>query len=80
LLGTIDRTAKTKKLSDSVKRIQPDGTSKARVWLDDAQFDRVIPWLEELQRRQGINVESAMLEKQDKEGLISARIVFVAAE
>jgi general secretion pathway protein M len=78
LLGIIDRSAKTKQLGDSVKRVQPDGTSKARVWLENAKFDVVIGWLEELQRRYGVGIETITFEKQAEAGLVDARISFLA--
>ncbi len=79
LLGVIDRSAKAKKLGDSVKRVQPDGTSKARVWLETANFDVVIAWLEELETRYGVSVEIVTFEKQAEDGLVDARINFIAA-
>ena len=78
LLGIIDRSAKAKQLGDSVKRVQPDGTSKARVWLESAKFDAVVGWLEELERRHGVGIETITFEKQAEEGLVDARISFFA--
>jgi general secretion pathway protein M len=78
LLGVIDRSAKTKQLGDSVKRVQPDGTSKARVWLENAKFDTVVGWLEELEIRYGVSVDTITFEKQEEEGLVDARISFFA--
>ncbi|WP_455203564.1 type II secretion system protein GspM, partial [Kaarinaea lacus] len=54
--------------------------AKARVWLENAQFDIVVRWLEELQIRRGVVVESSMIEKLNEAGLINARIVFQIAE
>jgi general secretion pathway protein M len=78
LLGVIDRSAKAKQLGDSMKRVQPDGTSKARVWLENAKFDVVISWLEELERRHGVGIVTITFEKQAEEGLVDARISFFA--
>jgi general secretion pathway protein M len=78
LLGVIDRSAKTKQLGDSVKRVQPDGTNKARVWLENAKFDTVVGWLEELEMRYGVSVDTITFEKQEEEGLVDARISFFA--
>lgn len=79
LLGIIDSTAKRNRLKDAVKRVQPDGKTKARVRLENANFNDVIKWIETLQRRQGIRVESTVIEKQSEEGLVNARFVFVGA-
>lgn len=79
ILAVIDRTAKAAKLGGSVKRIRPDGKTKAQVWLEDAPFNDLIPWLEQLQKRQGIYLETSVIEKQAKSGLVSARLVFAGA-
>ena len=79
LLGTIDRTAKTNKLAKSVKRVQPDGQTKARVWLENVSFDSMVSWLEKLQRQQGIRIVTSVIEKQDEPGLVNARLVLEGA-
>lgn len=76
LLGVIDRTAKSNKLGPSVKRVQPDGKTGARVWLENAVFNDVIKWLEKLQRNEGVRLVTTVIEKQDDEGLVNARLVF----
>lgn len=76
LLGVIDRTAKRSKLGPSVKRVQPDGKTGARVWLEKAIFNDVIKWLEQLQRKEGVRLVTTVIEKQDEPGLVNARLVF----
>jgi len=76
LLGIIDRTAKSNKLSNAVKRVQPDGDSQARVWLENASFNDVIIWLEKLQREQGIRIVTTVIEMQSEVGMVNARLVF----
>jgi general secretion pathway protein M len=75
LLGIIDRTAKTANLGKSVKRVQPDGESKARVWLENAPFNETVKWLENLQRQQGIHIVTSVVEKQEEAGLVNVRLV-----
>ncbi|HEY5604677.1 MAG TPA: type II secretion system protein M [Gammaproteobacteria bacterium] len=75
LLGIIDRTAKTENLGKSVKRVQPDGQSKAGVWLENAPFNDTIKWLENLQRQQGIHIVTSVIEKLEEPGLVNARLV-----
>jgi len=74
LLGKIDKTAKANGLGAAVKRVRPDGDNKASVTLEGAEFDRVVVWLENLQRRESINVISNTIEKEKEEGLVSMRI------
>ncbi|NOZ51566.1 MAG: type II secretion system protein M [Gammaproteobacteria bacterium] len=76
LLGIIDRTAKNGKLGSAVKRVKPDGESKAQVWLENASFNDMLAWLEKLQRQQGIRVVTTVIEKQSEAGRVNARLVF----
>ena len=76
LLGIIDRTAKRDKLGPSVKRVQPDGKAGARVWLENAIFNDMIMWLENLQQKEGIRLVTTVIEKQEEAGLVNARLVF----
>lgn len=79
LLGTIDRTAKSNGLGDALKRVRPEGENKASVSLEGAQFDRVIGWLEKLQRLQGISIVSSSIETQEESGLVSMRLELIGA-
>lgn len=74
LLGTIDSTAKANQLGESLSRVQPDGDNKANISLDNAPFDKVVRWLENLQRQQGIVIISGSVEKQTEPGLVSVRL------
>lgn len=75
LLGTIDFTAKSNQLADALKRVQPDGDDKARVSLDNANFDKVVRWLENLQRQQGIEILSSSVEKLSEPGMVNVRLL-----
>ena len=79
LLGIIDRTAKRNKLGKSVKRVQPDGKTGARVWLEHAVFNDMIKWLEKLQHKEGVRIVTTVIEKQDDPGIVNARLVFQRA-
>lgn len=74
LLGIIDRSSKSSQLA--LKRVQPDGDSKARVWLENAKFNDVVRWVENLKRRYGVEIDNASFEKQEEPGLVSGRFVF----
>lgn len=79
LLGIIDKTAKSGNLGKAVKRVQPDGESKALVWLENATFNDMIKWLESLQRQQGVHIVTSVVEKQEEAGLVNARLVLEGA-
>jgi general secretion pathway protein M len=76
LLTTIDRTAKTTRLAGAMKRVQPDGDNRVRVWLEDAGFDDVMKWLNNLEQRQGVVVVSSVFEAKDQPGHVDGRLVF----
>lgn len=75
LLGVIDRTAKGSELGSAVKRIEPDGQERVRVWLERASFDDMVVWLDQIQRQFGLQIESAVIDRDVSEGRVSARVV-----
>lgn len=79
LLVVVDRTAKQFKLADSMKRVEPDGSSRVRVWLEKASFDDVSKWMSQLETRYKLQVESAVIDKTEDTGRINARLVFLGA-
>ena len=77
LLAVIDQTVKSAGIGESVKRIQPDGEQTARIWLEQADFDKLLRWLHALDSQYGVSVNEATINRDDKEGLVRARIGFV---
>jgi general secretion pathway protein M len=80
LLVVVDRTAKQFNLADSMKRVEPDGSSRVRVWLEKASFDEVAKWMAQLETQYQLHVESAVIDKTEDTGRINARLVFLGAE
>lgn len=80
LLVLVDRTAKQNKLASSMKRVEPDGTTRVRVWLEKAAFDDVTRWLVKLQNDYQLEVESVVFDKTEDEGLVNVRLVFLGTE
>ena len=78
LLSVVDRTAKSGRLGAALKRVQPDGEQRVRVWMEAASFDDVMRWLVLLETRYGVNVESSVLEMKQEPGRVDARLVFEA--
>ncbi|HEB27691.1 MAG TPA: type II secretion system protein M [Porticoccus sp.] len=73
LLGLANKTAKGYQLS--FKRYQPVGDSGLSLWLDDVPFNKVILWLERLDKKHGIRVKEIAVDRQQKKGLVSVRLV-----
>lgn len=79
LLTLVDSTAKAGRLGTAVKRVQPDGEQKVRVWMEAASFDDVIRWLVLLESRHGIGIESTVFEVKENPGRVDVRLVLEAS-
>ena len=74
LLSLVDSEAKRRKLGDALKRVQPDGSEAVRVWFEDAAFDTVLIWLDELYSRHGVEVAEMVVDAENKPGKAKLRL------
>jgi len=74
LLSVTDDSARTAGLGAALKRVEPDGSTGVRVWLEDAPFDSVAGWLSVMDAHYGVDVDSATLERAATTGRINARL------
>ena len=74
LLAVVDQTAKRGKLGPALRRVEPEGASAVRVWLDQASFDDTMRWLTGLQRNYGIFVSTISVDRQDTPGVVNVRL------
>jgi len=72
LVSSVTNLAKRKGVV--LKRFEPSGDNKLKVWVDDASFDKVMSWLSSLQQSLNVKVEQVSIEKDDAPGQISARL------
>lgn len=72
LVSTVTNLARKEGLS--LKRFEPSGEQKVKVWIEDAPFDKLVSWLSELERNLKVRVEQISVEKDEAEGLVSARL------
>ncbi len=72
ILSTVNNTAKVKNIQ--LKRFEPEGDNGLRIWLDKANFNAVIDWLELLETTRGIRVEQISIDKVDS-GIVNVRAV-----
>jgi general secretion pathway protein M len=63
-----------KKNGVMLKRFEPSGDNKIKVWVDNASFDKMITWLASLKTSLNIIVEQISIEKDDVEGQVSSRL------
>ena len=78
LLSTIEQSAGTRGLRQSVARIEPEGQTGARVFFDEVSFNELVAWLADLQA-QGIRVESATVQRRPAAGIVNARVLLRGA-
>ena len=79
LLALVDRTVKQAKLARALKRVEPDGSDKVNVRLEQAGFDDMVGWLESLQQRYAITVKDISIDAQDVPGIVNARLTLIGA-
>ena len=58
----------------TLKRFEPSGDSKIKVWVDNVSFDKMMSWLTALQKKLNVSVEQISIEKDDLAGKVSARL------
>ena len=80
LLTLVEQTAKKAGLGDALNRVEPQGTNRARVWLELASFDLLVRWLAQMQREHGVQAESAVIDPQEQVGRVNARLVLLRGQ
>ncbi len=76
LVSTVTNLAKRQKLS--LKRFEPSGENKVKVWVEDVSFDVLVSWLSALETSVNVKVEQISVEKQDRPGVVSARLTLAS--
>ena len=76
LVSTVTNLAKKQQLS--LKRFEPSGENKVKVWVEDVSFDVLVSWLSALETSVSVKVEQISVEKQDKPGVVSARLTLTS--
>jgi general secretion pathway protein M len=75
LLTLVEQSARRAGLGTALSRVEPQGATQVRVWLEAAPFDAMIGWLGQVRESQGVEVESVVLDPQQEPGLVNARLV-----
>lgn len=74
LFTLVDRTARAT-MNDGLKRMEPEGQRTVKVWLEEAHFDNLMRWLQELQTNWGVQVTVVNLQRTDRSGFVTGRLV-----
>ncbi len=75
LLTLISQTSKSAGLGENMKRVEEDGRNKARVWLEQADFGKLVLWLGSLQNSHAINATQVTVDRQAANGLVNVRLL-----
>jgi len=78
LLTLVDKTARSNKMQDSLKRVEPDGESKVHIRMEQVAFDELVRWVEMLKSKYGIVVDSIAVDQQPIVGRVNAKITLLA--
>ena len=77
IMSVLEQTANTRGMRQNIARMEPDGPSGARVFMDEVSFNAMLAWLAELQS-QGIRVENATVQRRPSPGLVNVRVLLRA--
>ncbi|UZW76230.1 type II secretion system protein M [Alkalimarinus sediminis] len=72
LVSTV--SANAQKHNIKLKRFEPSGDRKVRVWLEKVPFNTVIVWLRDLNETYSIGVSQVSIDKDEKGGLVNVRL------
>jgi len=72
----VDRVGREAGLAGSLRGTQPNTTGGVRVQLEAAPFDTMVTWLDTLDRRYGLAIESITVDRTPAPGLVNASISF----
>jgi general secretion pathway protein M len=74
----VDRVGREAGLASALRGTQPNTTGGVRVQLEAAPFDTVITWLDTLDRRYGLAIESITVDRTPTPGMVNASISFTS--
>ena len=74
LMAVVDQTAKRSGLGAGLKRLEPEGQTAVKVWLEQVSFDDMLRWLTGLEQQNGLAVATITIDRQDAAGRVNARL------
>lgn len=73
-LLAVERSLEKTALAGSIKRRQPDGENRVRLWLEGVPFDALPAWLARLEGDFGLTVRQIRIDPTDAPGRVDAQI------
>lgn len=78
LMSVIDASARSTGLSGALKQLRPEGQG-VKVRLEEAAFDDMLRWLDQLNSQHGIQVNGLVMERLPQTGKVNASVVLGGA-
>lgn len=79
-LSTVERLATSRGLRQQISKLEPDGQHGLRLTVEQVDFNRLLRFLAELQKQQGLRVENATFDGDpDSPGIVTARLILRGA-
>jgi general secretion pathway protein M len=75
----VDRVGREAGLAGALRGTQPNATGGVRVQLESAPFDTLVTWLDTLDRRYGLAIESITVDRTPAPGMVNASISFTSS-
>jgi general secretion pathway protein M len=72
----VDRVGREAGLASALRGTQPNASGGVRVQLESAPFDTLVTWLDSLDRRYGLAIESITVDRTPAPGMVNASISF----
>ncbi len=74
LLAIIDSSARRRQLRKPIQRMDPEGKDGVKLWIENADFDKLVVWLGTLQSTQGVLVTRATISRGESPGRVNSRL------
>lgn len=68
-------TSSSSQMGLALKRYEPEGDDKLRVWLEDQSFNKMVRWLDSLQKQHGMSVVNVSVDAGKEPGVVTAKLV-----
>lgn len=76
LMSVIDTSSSQLEVKEAVKRVVPEDTDKATVWVENIAFDKLIDWLALMETRHAVRISQINVNKDPKQtGFVSAKLL-----
>jgi len=74
ILATLEQSAAAHGLKQALTRMEPDGSTGARLSFEGVPFNALVSWLSELQTHNGVRIENVSIDAQTSAGMVNARL------